>query len=212
LIPPNAFLLWQCPKALDPFDDETLDQLATKSLSKEDLSSNFTSSSHFFSQKSLQDPSFIYRFDHPPLLQNRTPESIFQQLCANAQLQRPSKIQSLAWPRLVQSFSISPYVIADQTGSGKTLAYLIPLLQRILLTPRTSKNTTVATPLLLVLAPTSELADQIDAVCTKLAQGAGKSLFSIPIFGIKCDYCSSRRPSIWMYSLPRRDALQLFCA
>jgi ATP-dependent RNA helicase DDX18/HAS1 len=198
VIPPN-YILWQRSKAVEPLDDEALDQPTKKSLRKEDLASNATYSSHFFSRKSLQDPSFIYHSDNQTSLQHRSPEYIFLQLCTNAQVQRPSKIQSLAWPRLVQS-TTSPYVIADQTGSGKTLAYLIPLLQRILLTPRivesTSNNTTVATPRLLILAPTSELADQIDAVCTKLAIGNGKSLFSSLVLTATGQYNTNIRDQV----------------
>jgi ATP-dependent RNA helicase DeaD len=50
-----------------------------------------------------------------------------------------------------------------QTGTGKTAAFALPLLQRILDTGRRG-------PQALVLAPTRELANQIDAEIRELAQ------------------------------------------
>lgn len=130
-------------------------------LSSSSQQSESKTTSHFFSQKPLTDPSF--RLD---------PENgLFEFLCQRAKIDRPSKIQSMAWPMLIKRQKQS-FVIADQTGSGKTLSYLIPLLQRVILSNRTSSNdaTGVATPKLLVLAPTAELADQIRAVCVKLSE------------------------------------------
>ncbi|KAL7563205.1 hypothetical protein ACA910_014479 [Epithemia clementina (nom. ined.)] len=123
--------------------------------------------SHFFSRKSLQDVSFP---SNSPLFMN---------LCRGAGIERPSKIQSLAWPILLQG---KHAIVADQTGSGKTLAYLIPLLLRALEPPQEEEErsppqqfssrskTTPGTPRILVLSPTAELADQTRAVCDKLSQ------------------------------------------
>jgi ATP-dependent RNA helicase DDX18/HAS1 len=99
--------------------------------------------SHFFSRNSLAS----FAADKP----------LFRKLCRDAGITRPSKIQNLAWPVLFQGKNA---IIADQTGSGKTLAYLLPLLNR-------SFNSK-ASPAIIVLAPTAELADQIKAVCNKL--------------------------------------------
>lgn len=107
--------------------------------------------SHFFSRKALDDPSFAA-------------DEMLEGLCQGAGLERPSKIQSLAWPVLLKG---SNAIIADQTGSGKTLAYLVPLLRRALAMER-PKNLDGA-PRILVLAPTAELADQVRAVCDKLS-------------------------------------------
>ena len=111
-----------------------------------------TAPSHFFSRKELDDPA--YSIDH----------ELFQKLCRGVQLERPSKIQNLAWPRLLQGDSS---IIADQTGSGKTLAYLIPLLQRSLRDGPTKRK---GAPRILVLAPTAELADQTAQVCNRLSK------------------------------------------
>jgi len=105
---------------------------------------------HFFSKKPLDDPSL------------NTDTEIFLPLCERAGISRPSRIQSLAWPKILQGHHT---IVADQTGSGKTLAYLLPLLQKALITPKSTKT---GAPKLLILAPTAELADQIQAVCTKI--------------------------------------------
>jgi ATP-dependent RNA helicase DDX18/HAS1 len=85
-------------------------------------------------------------------------------------------------------------IIADQTGSGKTYAYLLPLLQRLRQQQSKQKqlsssprptSSTATSPRLLILAPTSELADQIAGVVetsfrnvfqtTVLTGGGGKN-------------------------------------
>jgi len=110
--------------------------------------------SHFFSRKTLEDPTF------------QTPGTIFENLCKGAEIERPSKIQSLVWPVILQG---KPCIVADQTGSGKTLAYLIPLLYRALDAPIEGPKVNGA-PRVLILAPTAELADQTRAVCAKIAK------------------------------------------
>ena len=59
-----------------------------------------------------------------------------------------------------------------ETGSGKTAAFLIPLLTHVLASPGRARTADLG-PLALVLAPTRELAQQIDAECVKLAVYAG---------------------------------------
>lgn len=65
-----------------------------------------TVSENFFSRKAITDPSFS------------TDADIFQQLCVGAGIRKPSRIQALTWPVLLQGQSS---IVADQTGSGKTL-------------------------------------------------------------------------------------------
>jgi ATP-dependent RNA helicase DDX18/HAS1 len=83
----------------------------------------------------------------------------------------------MAWPPLVSGSSA---IVADQTGSGKTLAYLLPGLYRILLAApenparnetdgaENNKKKRHGAPRMVVLTPTSELADQVKAVCDKI--------------------------------------------
>jgi ATP-dependent RNA helicase DDX18/HAS1 len=66
----------------------------------------------------------------------------------------PSKIQAIS------AYGVStgkPCIIADQTGSGKTLGYLLPLIQRML-DQRKVRTAPQASPYLVVLTPTTELA------------------------------------------------------
>lgn len=63
-----------------------------------------------------------------------------------------------------------------ETGSGKTAAFLVPLLQYVLDMPATARASVAdAGPLALVMAPTRELAQQIESECRKLCAHAGIS-------------------------------------
>jgi hypothetical protein len=144
--------------------------------------------SHFFSRKALEDlapatttppvdPSSLDHHHH----HNMTASDYYRIFCDAMRLQRPSKIQAMAWPRLRQGASA---ILAEQTGSGKTLAYLLPLLERLLVssssfhqsdTP-TNSTTTTTTPRLVILTPTSELADQVYAICQRLAHAPGSTV------------------------------------
>jgi len=169
--------------------------------------------SHFFSRKSLQDfrPTSADDGD------------VWERLCRGAGIERPSKIQSLVWPVLLSHNDMEPngdddaVIIADQTGSGKTLAYLIPLLHRLIATANTSSaistTTTAAQPRLLILAPTAELADQINAVCQKILnydshnhQGRQK-LFSTVVLTSSGKYATNIRDQIRL--LQQRKALDV---
>lgn len=60
-----------------------------------------------------------------------------------------------------------------ETGSGKTAAFLIPLLTYVLSQPlEVRERVAEQGPLALVMAPTRELAQQIEDECTKLAKHA----------------------------------------
>jgi ATP-dependent RNA helicase DDX18/HAS1 len=183
----------------------------TESRTSETLASKTSSpaTSHFFSQKSLQDSSF--RLDPST--------DTFERLCRRAGIQRPSKIQSMAWPVLLKEPPSTAVMIAEQTGSGKTLAYLVPLLQRIIQTPRPPVNrtiaTTAATPRLLILAPTAELADQIRNVCLSLSDSDDhgtssthqKSLFSTTVLTASGKHTTNIRDQIRM--LQQRKAVDV---
>ena len=136
-------------------------------LGKENESSGKIENNHFFSAKSLDN------FGHK--------DPIFHKLCQAASITRPSRIQSLSWPVLQNKQSHA--IIADQTGSGKTLAYLLPLLQTMLnykikqskrqkkeFNDSTIQNKKVATPSILILTPTYELATQVRGVCASLTR------------------------------------------
>ncbi|KAL3757837.1 hypothetical protein ACHAWU_006145 [Discostella pseudostelligera] len=138
-------------------------------------STTATSKSTFYSRKSLSDPIFSimnnYNDDKGTTQSSSSSSSSniipFQQLCHAANIDRPSRIQSLAWPPILRGESC---VVADQTGSGKTYAYLLPLLQRLQLLQHGTKKERRRTgsPRIVVLTPTAELADQIHCVCKTL--------------------------------------------
>jgi len=153
--------------------------------------------SYFFSQKDLFDPSFQLN------------SKIFTKLCTSLKLEQPSRIQTLAWPTLIKG---THTLIADQTGSGKTLAYLFPLIQRAL---SSTENEVNGTPKILVLAPTSELADQIYNVCEQIRETALPELRTMMVIGASGDATVSirgqmrqieRNPITIMVSTPGRIA------
>ncbi|XP_077146010.1 putative ATP-dependent RNA helicase DDX43 isoform X2 [Ranitomeya variabilis] len=93
----------------------------------------------------------------------------------NAGFERPTPIQSQAWPILLQGLDL---IGIAQTGTGKTLAYLLPGFIHLDLqpVPRYERDG----PGMLVLAPTRELALQVQAECSKYRY---KGFTSICIYG-----------------------------
>jgi ATP-dependent RNA helicase RhlE len=76
---------------------------------------------------------------------------------ARQNITTPNRVQSEAIPALLEGRDV---VMQSPTGSGKTLAYLIPLLDRI--------QPGNPGPRALIVAPTRELAIQVDAVFKSL--------------------------------------------
>ncbi|NXE25358.1 DDX43 helicase, partial [Ardeotis kori] len=89
--------------------------------------------------------------------------------------QKPTPIQSQAWPIILQGIDL---IGIAQTGTGKTLAYLMPGF--IHLTSQPISKDQRGGPGMLVLAPTRELALQVEAECLKYAY---KGIKSICIYG-----------------------------
>lgn len=83
----------------------------------------------------------------------------------------PTPIQAQAIPVILDNKDL---VACAQTGTGKTAAYLLPLLHKIITSPVCQLNT-------LILAPTRELAQQIDQQIDGLAYFMDIS--SIPVYG-----------------------------
>lgn len=84
---------------------------------------------------------------------------------------KPTPIQQQAIPLILQHKDL---IACAQTGTGKTASYLLPVLQHISVTDK--KHTKA-----LILAPTRELAQQIDQQVEGLAYFAGIS--SIAVYG-----------------------------
>ena len=96
-----------------------------------------------------------------------------QRLAANLAhigYESPSPIQDQAIPVAMQSQDI---IGLANTGTGKTAAFLLPIIERLIASPDYGS--------VLVLAPTRELANQIDDEFQKFA--AGLKLFSTAIVG-----------------------------
>ncbi|NWR10844.1 DDX43 helicase, partial [Paradoxornis webbianus] len=89
--------------------------------------------------------------------------------------QKPTPIQSQAWPIILQGIDL---IGIAQTGTGKTLAYLMPGF--IHLTSQPISKDERGGPGMLVLAPTRELALQVEAECSKYAY---KEIKSICVYG-----------------------------
>lgn len=86
---------------------------------------------------------------------------LIQQNLTAMGLETPSPIQDEAIPQGLVGADI---VGIANTGTGKTAAFAIPVLQR-LITDRTSKA--------IILAPTRELAQQIEQQCRQIGKGSG---------------------------------------
>jgi superfamily II DNA/RNA helicase len=84
----------------------------------------------------------------------------------------PTPIQAAALPVLLDG--TDAYLHAE-TGTGKTLAYLLPLFCRI--------DAALAATQMVIVAPTHELAIQIQRQSSDLAQNAGMALRSVLLIG-----------------------------
>ena len=93
-----------------------------------------------------------------------------QSICESLGYTKPTPIQQQAIPVILENSDI---IACAETGTGKTAAFLLPLIQR--LTERKTDGIAV-----LILAPTRELATQIETSCRQLA---GKKLRCIALIG-----------------------------
>jgi superfamily II DNA/RNA helicase len=90
--------------------------------------------------------------------------------------EKPTPIQSVSWPVLIQE-PLRDVISIAKTGSGKTCAFLIPAFRRIHQWRNANRGLVQpnAGPLVLILAPTRELAVQIHLECVKFGGGQGKA-------------------------------------
>ncbi|KAM8953045.1 putative ATP-dependent RNA helicase DDX43 [Pelodytes ibericus] len=89
----------------------------------------------------------------------------------SAGFEKPTPIQSQAWPIILQGFDL---IGIAQTGTGKTLAYLLPGFIHLDLQPFPKSERDG--PGMLVLAPTRELALQVQEECSKYKYKGFKSM------------------------------------
>jgi len=88
------------------------------------------------------------------------------------QITNPTPIQDAALPVLLEGKDAYLYA---ETGTGKTLAYLLPLFCRV--------DVGLAATQIVIVAPTHELAIQIQRQCCDLALHAGMALRSLLLIG-----------------------------
>lgn len=88
----------------------------------------------------------------------------------------PSAIQRQAIPIGIQNRDL---IGIAETGSGKTAAFVIPMLTYILNLPPLTDETRHLGPYAMILAPTRELAQQIEAETRKFAGPLGFRCVSI---------------------------------
>jgi ATP-dependent RNA helicase RhlE len=98
-------------------------------------------------------------------------ESSLQEGLDSMGFDRPTPIQESAIPLIQQGKDV---IACAQTGTGKTAAFILPILDKITRSGNSGLNT-------LILAPTRELAIQIDQQIQGFAYFLGIS--SIPIYG-----------------------------
>ncbi|CAH2069740.1 unnamed protein product [Thlaspi arvense] len=85
----------------------------------------------------------------------------------NAKYKKPSPIQMAAIPLGLQQRDV---IGIAQTGSGKTAAFVLPMLAYISRLPPMSEENKTEGPYAVVMAPTQELAEQIEKETAKLAR------------------------------------------
>lgn len=88
-------------------------------------------------------------------------QSLLEQNLDKKGIVDPSAIQDQAIPHAMQGKDV---IGIANTGTGKTIAFALPLLQKLITDPHSRA---------LIMAPTRELAQQIDAECRELAAGSG---------------------------------------
>eukprot|EP01025_Chloroclados_australasicus_P055787 TRINITY_DN6848_c0_g1_i1.p1 TRINITY_DN6848_c0_g1~~TRINITY_DN6848_c0_g1_i1.p1 ORF type:complete len:647 (+),score=83.82 TRINITY_DN6848_c0_g1_i1:187-1941(+) len=94
------------------------------------------------------------------------PEYVLKELLG-AGFQSPTAIQSQGWPMALKGRDV---IGLAQTGSGKTLSFLLPAIVHINAQPYLKPGDG---PIVLVLAPTRELANQIQQECDKFGASSG---------------------------------------
>jgi len=84
---------------------------------------------------------------------------------AKAGFPAPSQIQQYAWPLAMQGYDV---IGVAATGSGKTLGFLLPAFHFLM-----ERQIRAGDPQLLVMAPTRELAVQIEEEAVKFGRASG---------------------------------------
>lgn len=118
--------------------------------------------------KSVADTPPFLNFSDAPFC---TP---IQNSLTSAGFEKPTPIQSMAWPIAIQNKDM---ICVAKTGSGKTCGFVLPALHQHLQSKTQSASSSTnsyrpsaSVPIMLVLAPTRELAVQISEEANKFAR------------------------------------------
>ena len=86
----------------------------------------------------------------------------------------PLAVQDKACPSIITGNDV---LVGTYTGSGKTLAFLVPLIERVLISAQDDEHNQPALQSLriLVVVPGRELASQVVTVARQLLEGTGMS-------------------------------------
>ncbi|KAJ2356469.1 mRNA splicing protein prp28 [Coemansia sp. RSA 2618] len=117
------------------------------------------------------------RIPHPyrSWSESNIPKAILQ-VIEDVGYRDPTPIQRQAIPIGFQNRDL---IGIAETGSGKTASFLIPMLSFIMTQPRLNERNMMDGPYALILAPTRELAQQIEAEAHKFARRLGFKCVSI---------------------------------
>lgn len=107
-------------------------------------------------------PPPIESFDDAPI------SNLVRENVRSAGYDEPTPVQKYAMPIIASGRDL---MACAQTGSGKTAAFLLPIMSK-LIENQVPHETSRCCPLVLILAPTRELAIQINKECHKFAQGS----------------------------------------
>lgn len=90
----------------------------------------------------------------------------------------PTPVQVASIPHALDGEDV---LAAAQTGTGKTAAFLLPTMNNLPRVPRSRSRGRVAAqgPLMLVVTPTRELAQQIEEVCRAIARRTGHTSVTV---------------------------------
>mmetsp|Transcript_22581 Transcript_22581/g.52595 ORF Transcript_22581/g.52595 Transcript_22581/m.52595 type:complete len:678 (+) Transcript_22581:180-2213(+) len=115
----------------------------------------------------VQDPSgrVVGSFERYSTFEEAPFPAKIQDALKDAGFPAPSQIQQYCWPLAMQQKDV---IGVAATGSGKTISFLLPAFATIL-----DRDLRSGDPHLLVLAPTRELAIQIQDEAVKFGKGAG---------------------------------------
>jgi ATP-dependent RNA helicase DDX5/DBP2 len=115
-----------------------------------------------------KDDSSFNSNDYPPMLTfDATPFApTIRRALDNAGFAGPTPTQAQAWPIALAGKDV---ITVAKTGSGKTCGFLLPAIHRL---TTVSKDRKRGPPAILVLAPTRELACQIEEECVKFGRSS----------------------------------------